>query len=109
MSLYVTNANGGRKKIKQVGVVFTEGDTSQLSAENIKSGVSILGISGTYTSSSTLGGGEEPITADDVVTGHSGWVDGTKIEGSLDLNVYYTGSSEPSSSLGNDGDIYLKR
>jgi hypothetical protein len=104
MSLYL-----GNKKVKQVGVVFTEGDTSQLTPGNIKTGASILGINGTYTDSSTLDGGESPITSDKVMRGYSGWVDGTKVEGSLDVNVYYTGTSEPSSNLGNNGDIYLKK
>ena len=104
MSLYL-----GNKKVKQVGVVFTEGDTSQLTPGNIKTGASILGINGTYTDSSTLGGGESPITSDKVMRGYSGWVDGAKVEGSLDVNVYYTGTSEPSSNLGNNGDIYLKK
>ena len=104
MSLYL-----GNKKVRQVGVVFAEGDTSQLKSENIKSGISILGISGTYTDSSTLGGGESPITSDTVVSGYSGWVDGVKVEGGLNINVYYTGTSEPTSDIGNDGDIYLKK
>jgi hypothetical protein len=104
MSLYI-----GNKKVRQVGVVFAEGDTSQLKEENVKTGTSILGLNGTYTSSTTLGGGESPITSDTVVRGYSGWVDGTKVEGSLDINVYYTGTSEPTSDIGNDGDIYLKK
>lgn len=33
---------------------------------------------------------------------------GVKTEGSLVIQHYYTGSSEPSSSTGEDGDIYLK-
>lgn len=33
---------------------------------------------------------------------------GTRITGSLVFVTYYTGSSDPSSSLGSDGDIYLK-
>jgi len=104
MSLYI-----GNKKIRQVGVVFAEGDTSQLKEENIKTGMSILGLNGTFTSSTTLGGGESPITSDTVVSGYSGWVDGVKVEGNLNINVYYTGSAEPTSNLGNDGDIYLKK
>lgn len=32
---------------------------------------------------------------------------GFKEEGTLIVNKYYTGSSEPSSSLGNNGDLYL--
>lgn len=34
--------------------------------------------------------------------------DGTQITGSVSFVTYYTGSSTPSSSLGNNGDIYLK-
>ena len=37
------------------------------------------------------------------------YIDGEKIEGSLDVKNYYVGTSEPASSLGNNGDIYLKR
>lgn len=33
---------------------------------------------------------------------------GTRITGSLVFVTYYTGSSDPSSSLGSNGDIYLK-
>lgn len=33
---------------------------------------------------------------------------GNKITGNLTVQKYYTGSTEPSSSLGNDGDLYLK-
>lgn len=99
----------GNKKIRQVGVVFTEGDTSNLQASNIKSGVSILGISGTFSSSSTLSGGENAATSANIMTGYSAFIDGQKVEGSLDVYNYYVGTSEPSSSLGNNGDIYLKR
>ena len=33
---------------------------------------------------------------------------GESITGSLVLKTYYSGTTTPSSSLGNDGDIYLK-
>lgn len=33
---------------------------------------------------------------------------GTQITGTLVIQEYYTGSSTPSSSLGNNGDLYLK-
>lgn len=99
----------GNKKIRQIGVVFTEGDTSNLQASNIKSGVSILGISGTFSSSSTLSGGENAATSANIMSGYSAFIDGQKVEGALDVYNYYVGTSEPSSSLGNNGDIYLKR
>ena len=104
MSLYL-----GNKKIRNVGVVFTKGDTSQLNAQNIKKGVSILGVNGTFTDSSTLSGGENAATSTEIVTGYSAFVDGEKVEGSLEINNFYTGTTEPSSSLGKNGDIYLKR
>lgn len=99
----------GNKKIRQIGVVFTEGDTSNLQAANIKSGVSILGIVGTFSSSSTLSGGENAATAANIMSGYSAFINGQKVEGTLNVYNYYVGSSAPSSSLGNNGDIYLKR
>ncbi len=98
----------GNKQIKQVGVVFTEGDTSQLQAGNIREGASILGISGTFSDSSSLGGNSGAAAAN-IMQGYSAFIDGTRVDGSLVVNNYYTGSSEPSSSLGNNGDIYLKK
>lgn len=99
----------GNKKIRQIGVVFTEGDTSNLQASNIKSGVSILGVVGTFSSSSTLSGGENAATSANIMSGYSAFIDGQKVEGTLNVYNYYVGSSAPSSSLGNNGDIYLKK
>lgn len=50
-------------------------------------------------------------TADvsNVVTGYNFYgADGVKKTGNLVINKYYTGSSDPSPSLGNNGDLYLK-
>lgn len=48
-------------------------------------------------------------TAADILSGETAYLkDGTKATGSLVVQNYYTGSSDPSSSLGNNGDIYLK-
>lgn len=33
---------------------------------------------------------------------------GTQISGAVQFVTYYTGTSDPASSLGNNGDIYLK-
>ena len=46
--------------------------------------------------------------AGDIVNGKSAYVDGSKVNGSLIIQHYYTGSSAPSSSLGSNGDIYLQ-
>lgn len=48
-------------------------------------------------------------TADKLVTGSGCFsASGKWIDGTLVINKYYTGTSEPSSSLGNDGDIYFQ-
>lgn len=98
----------GNKQIKQVGVVFTEGDTTQLQANNIRKGASILGINGTFTDSALLGG-NSAAGAENIMANHSAYIDGERIDGTLVVNNYYTGTSEPSSDLGKDGDIYLKK
>lgn len=41
------------------------------------------------------------------ITAHG--ANGAPITGELVIQRYYTGSSEPSASLGNDGDIYFQR
>ena len=49
-------------------------------------------------------------TADATVikSGSSAYVNGVKVSGSQVIQVYRTGSTTPSSSLGNNGDLYLK-
>lgn len=44
----------------------------------------------------------------DIVSGKSAYVNGSKITGNLVIQKYYTGSTDPASSLGNNGDLYLK-
>ena len=86
--------------------------TSGISAANIKAGAvvnvgdsadadRIIGVTGTFTADGTA-------SATDIVSGKSAYVNGSKIDGSLVIQHYYTGSSVPSSSLGVNGDIYLK-
>jgi len=48
-------------------------------------------------------------TANTIVSGSGCYgADGEWIDGNIHLKTYYTGTTVPSSSLGNDGDIYLK-
>lgn len=47
-------------------------------------------------------------SAADIVSGKSGYAGGSKISGTLVIQHYYTGTSAPSASLGEDGDIYLQ-
>lgn len=82
------------------GTQTISGDADFVAA-NIKKGVQIFNVTGSYTSDATA-------TADDIVSGETAYVDGSKITGSLVINKYYTGSTTPSASLGSDGDIYIQ-
>lgn len=82
------------------GTQTISGD-ADLVAANIKKDVQIFNVTGTYTSDATA-------TTDDIVSGETAYVDGSKITGSLVINKYYTGSTAPSASLGSNGDIYIQ-
>ncbi len=47
-------------------------------------------------------------TSSVINSGSSAYVNGVLVNGSQVIQAYYTGSSNPSSSLGNNGDLYLK-
>ncbi len=47
-------------------------------------------------------------TASDILSGKSAYVNGSKLNGSLVIQHYYTGTDVPSASLGANGDIYLR-
>ena len=84
---------------------YTLKGDSNLKAGNIKSGVSIFGVTGTYSGLNTS---DANAIAADINSGKTAYVNGTKITGTQVINKYYTGSSAPASSLGSNGDIYFQ-
>jgi len=104
MSLYL-----GNTKIKQVNVVFNDGVDTNVTEQNIKTGIRILGVDGTFTEDGTQTTGYSLAGAGDIVDGKSAWADGVEVLGTLVVNHYYTGTTAPASSLGINGDIYLQR
>lgn len=86
------------------GAQTISGD-SRLIAGNIKSGVTIFGVAGTYEGLDTS---DATATEEDIISGETAYVDGRKITGELVMQTYYTGSGTPGASLGVNGDIYLQ-
>lgn len=86
------------------GIQTIKGDAN-LVAANIASGVSIFGIAGTHSSIDTS---NATATDADIVSGKTAYVNGSKVTGTLVVQNYYTGTTVPESSLGNNGDLYFK-
>lgn len=51
----------------------------------------------------------DTVTAETLTQGFTAHAaDGTQVTGTLETVTYYQGTSDPSSSLGSDGDVYFK-
>lgn len=82
------------------GTQTISGD-ADLTAANIKVGVGIFGVTGTYTSDATA-------DASKILSGETAYVNGSKLTGSLVITTVYVGSAAPSASTGINGDIYIQ-
>ncbi len=82
------------------GAQTIQGDAN-LVASNIAAGTSVFGISGTFTSDATA-------SAANISDGLTAYINGQKITGTLSFQNIYTGTTEPSSSTGKNGDIYVQ-
>ena len=89
------------------GAQTIQGDAN-LIPENIASGVSIFGITGTHESNDGIDTSDATATAADIINGQTAYVNGTKITGTLVVQNYYTGTTTPESTTGSDGDLYFK-
>lgn len=67
------------------GIIKVAGDTD-LTAGNIKSGVNIFGVDGSFTSNGTQSSGQTIAVADDILTGKSAWAKGVEVQGSMPNN-----------------------
>lgn len=78
-----------------VSIASTE--QNKIIAGNIKDGVEILGVSGTFTDASTVSTGQTAAVAGDILTGKSAWVDGAEVKGSIAIGSNLTNLSQSGS------------
>jgi hypothetical protein len=96
---YVSSGTAGNSSVSLTANVTTKGAatiTPTTSNQTI--------ASGTYLTGTQTIAGDANLVGSNIISGKSIF----GVSGTVVINKYYTGSSAPSSSLGNDGDIYLQ-
>ena len=96
---YISSGTAGNTSVSLTASITTK------AAATITPGTSNQTIaSGTYLTGTQTISGDANLVGSNIISGISIF----GVSGSVVINKYYTGSSAPSSSLGNNGDIYFK-
>ena len=110
---YISSGTAGNSSVSLTASVATKAAATITPTKSTQTIASGTYLTGTQTIAAIPAAYQDvtgvTAAAGDVVSGKS-IVDstGATVNGSLVINKYYTGSSNPSASLGNNGDLYLK-
>lgn len=110
---YISSGTSGNSSVSLTATVTTKSAATITPTKSTQTIASGTYLTGTQTIAAIPAAYQDvtgvTAAAGDVVSGKT-IVDstGATVNGSLVINKYYTGSSNPSASLGNNGDLYLK-
>lgn len=72
-------------------------EQAKIIAGNIKTGVTVLGVAGTFTAANTVSSGQTAAAAGQILSGYSAWVGGSEVKGNIPTrtatNVTVSGKS----------------